>query len=287
MFHPPSRGIYILGNDRVLDHVRALVNSIRLHDARTPLCLIPYDDEHAGCASWIRSQGGTVFGDTGLLDFLSNWSRSIHEKRLADPAIAGKLNRMRKFAAWFGPFEEFAYIDADCVVFRDLTPFFRHLAAHDFLTHSGTDASKDVRYIFNESGRSLFPEHRLRFAFSSGFWLSRRGLFTRGMLEAALPEIRAASVGMDFDNVVDQPVINYLVLRHAQSIASIPELEDLPYASWAGAKGLQIKGLIAAHKGRPITFMHWAGSAKHSEGTLPLWEAYRDMAHTTEAVPQA
>lgn len=108
-----TRGIYIIANDKVTDHAIALLNSIRLRDRETPIVMIPYDDNYHNIADILnRHYGVQLYED---LDFIDRLSVKLHE------TFGGKFfarpNQFRKQACWFGPFDEFLYIDTDIVVF--------------------------------------------------------------------------------------------------------------------------------------------------------------------------
>jgi hypothetical protein len=56
-----SRGIYIVGNDRVIDNAIALLNSIRAYDPDTPIVMIPYNNQYQAIAEIITKSYGYKF----------------------------------------------------------------------------------------------------------------------------------------------------------------------------------------------------------------------------------
>ena len=66
-----NRGIYIIANDKVLDQAIALLNSIRFHDANTPIVMIPYDDNYHKIADTLDQYYGVgVYEDLEFIDRL-------------------------------------------------------------------------------------------------------------------------------------------------------------------------------------------------------------------------
>jgi hypothetical protein len=111
-----NRGIYIIANDRVIEQSIALLNSIRVYDADTPIVLIPYDDNYQAVANILgESFGVKIYEDLEFIERLSHQLQGIFgEQFFARP------NQFRKQACWFGSFEEFIYIDTDIVVLKRL-----------------------------------------------------------------------------------------------------------------------------------------------------------------------
>ena len=72
-----NRGIYITANDKVIEQAIALLKSIRLHDPDTPICLIPYDDNHKTIAKILKdSYQVELYQD---LDFIERLSNQLYE----------------------------------------------------------------------------------------------------------------------------------------------------------------------------------------------------------------
>ena len=117
-----KQGIYVLGNDRVIDDALALMHSLQRYAPGYPVFLIPYDDHHHRLARLLRDRFGVEKHEDPLLfDLLDKHARAISA---SEPAY-------RKFACWFGPLEEFIYLDTDIVVFQDQKDVFDLLAEYD------------------------------------------------------------------------------------------------------------------------------------------------------------
>lgn len=124
-----NRGIYIIANDKVIEQSIALLNSIRVYDADTPIVLIPYDDNYQAVASILgESFGVKVYEDLEFIERLSQQLQAIFgEQFFARP------NQFRKQACWFGSFDEFIYIDTDIVVFEKIVDTLNYLNDYDFI----------------------------------------------------------------------------------------------------------------------------------------------------------
>ena len=189
----PVQGIYIVGNDRFYDEVRALVNSIRCFDTTASICLIPYDQEYQRIYDWLEQEhGALLYPDLQLLEEIQRTLEDWFHYPGA-PAQRDKVGRLRNLACWFGPYDRFIYMDADIVAFSKVLSICGHLKDHDFIAcddmyrHGG-------KWVFTDRGRRLFPQRQLERIFNGGFWVSRKGLFSKRSLYRLLEEGRTKHV---------------------------------------------------------------------------------------------
>ncbi|MBO0349328.1 methionine synthase, partial [Phormidium pseudopriestleyi FRX01] len=118
-----SRGIYIVANDRVTEQAIALLNSIRFYDPDVPVVMIPYDETYQEVAHTLQEKFGVkVYED---LDFIKRLAQKLQESFGGE--FFARPNQFRKQACWFGPFDEFVYIDTDIVVFERISDNFNYL----------------------------------------------------------------------------------------------------------------------------------------------------------------
>ena len=104
-----SRGIYVLANDRVREHAIALLASLRAHDPEVPVVLIPYDDAHHEVTRVAAARFDVrVWEDDATLGWID---AELH--RVFGAGFFRRPGNFRKQACWFGPFEDFLYLDAD------------------------------------------------------------------------------------------------------------------------------------------------------------------------------
>lgn len=263
-----SRGIYILGNDRVFDDVLAFVHSLKKHLPGYHVRLIPYNDDAQLLAPALRRKFGIeTFTDTRLFEFLAKHAHAIHGQDI--PAF-------RKLACWFGPFERFIYYDTDMLVFQDPREVFELLDNHDFLYFSHTHG---IRYVFAERvmERGLLTEPEIRSLFNSGFFASKRGVLSYEQLNSVLGE--AATVSDIFDSfTMDQPILNYVFLKTTARRGDLRSLvPGVPFNAWAGDPTYRIKnGLPCLVDGTPLQDIHWAGFHQITKRPyFNLWLRYR------------
>ncbi|MBD0270054.1 MAG: methionine synthase, partial [Cyanobacteria bacterium Co-bin8] len=190
-----KRGIYITANDKVIDTAIACLNSIRLHDPDTPICLIPYDDNYQIVAARLEQDYGVeLYPD---LDFIERLSQNLHD--IFGTGFFARPNQFRKQACWFGPFERFLYIDTDVVVFSPIVNTLDALDQFDFLCydyqHNGGIENVFTPKVLTEG---VFTENELLDIFNGGFWASKRGLIQESDLYETFRECAAHPDYFDF-----------------------------------------------------------------------------------------
>ena len=268
-------GIYILANDRVMDQAIALLNSIRLHDAETPIVLIPYDQQyHIVERELADFFGVTVYEDLELLNRLDQRVTEIFGDR-----FFARPNQFRKQACWFGNFDRFLYIDTDIVVFQKIIETLKYLDHYDFICcdyqHQG-----GIKNVFSSSilDANLFTETDLKDIFNCGFWGSKKGLFSEPDLYRIFTECAVHSEYFDFSQKTsDQPIINYLILNYIPQRFNLVRRPGGCPGSWAGSQfeqqGYQ---LIDPRVDQVLPYLHWAGfRIQPGCPYWAIWEHYR------------
>jgi hypothetical protein len=278
-----NRGIYIIANDKVTDHAIALLNSIRLYDADTPIVMIPYDDNyHAIADTLTKHYGVQVYED---LDFIDRLSNKLHE------AFGGKFfarpNQFRKQACWFGPFEEFLYIDTDIVVFEKIIDNLNYLENNDFINcdyqHLGGIANVFSPTVFSEK---VFTETEIKDIFNGGFWGSKKNLISENDLYEIFTECAAHPEYFDFSQKTsDQPIINYMLLKRIPRRFNIVKRQGKAPGNWAGTLHFQTQGnlLFDSTVNQPLQYLHWAGI--RIEPGCPYWEIWQYYRNLNPSLP--
>ncbi|TVP61836.1 MAG: methionine synthase [Nodularia sp. (in: Bacteria)] len=280
-----SRGIYIIANDKVLDQAIALLNSIRLHDADTPIIIIPYDDNYHQIAETLKQHYGVkVYED---LDFIDRLAGKLHE------TFGGKFfarpNQFRKQACWFGPFDEFLYIDTDIVVFEKIIDNLNYLAESDFICcdyqHLG-----GIKNVFSSQvlEDKIFTEAEVKGIFNGGFWGSKKNLVSENDLYETFAECAAHPEYFDFsEKTSDQPIINYMLLKRIPRRFNIVRREGKAPGNWAGTPHFQSQGniLFDPTVNQPLQYLHWAGI--RIQPGCPYWETWEHYRNLNPALPAA
>ncbi|MBD1805964.1 methionine synthase [Microcoleus sp. FACHB-SPT15] len=278
-----SRGIYITANDRVIEQAIALLNSIRLHDSNIPVVLIPYDDNYQAIAKILQERYGVqLYPDLEFIDRLSNQLHQVFGKN-----FFARPNQFRKQACWFGVFDEFIYIDTDIVVFEKLSNSLNHLNDHDFICcdyqHKGGIKNVFTSQVIEEN---VFSNYEIQDIFNGGFWGSKKNLISEKTLYDTFTECAAHPEYFDFSQKTsDQPIINYMVLKHIPRRFNIVRRPGGAPGSWAGSKHFRIQGnqLIDPNVNQPLQYLHWAGI--RIEPGCPYWDIWKYYRYLNEPLP--
>ncbi len=264
----PTRGVYFSANDAVYDWTIAFLNSYRRFNSDLPLYLIPFDEK---CDR--------------LLDVQSEYDFKIYTdpafERLEAIGEAFELGHspgvgpywFRRYAAFWGPLDEFMYLDARQIVLADLEPFVTAPREHGF-EFMHYDCALDQVYEPGPFRREMLRQSRAR-GFNSGRWASRKGLFTMEEFEELAEEALQIRDQLNPRNT-DQAFINYCCDVKPVQYGHIAEvMGGICQQGWANQPGSVYEedgdyylwnygGLD--HKKR-LALLHWAGI---SEGpTMP------------------
>ena len=281
-----KRGIYITANDKVTEQAIALLNSIRAYDTSTPIVMIPYDDNYQQIASLLNEKYGVqVYEDLEFIDRLSKkLQQTFGEQFFARP------NQFRKQACWFGPFDEFLYIDTDIVVFEKIIDNLNYFSDYDFLCcdyqHAGGITNVFSPKVLEEN---VFTETELKDMFNGGFWASKKNFLSENDLYETFTECAAHHEYFDFSQKTsDQPIINYMILKRIKRRFNIVRRPGKGPGSWAGSKHFKYDGyrLIDPKVNQPLQYLHWAGI--RIEPGCPYWDIWEHYRYLNgEKPPQA
>ncbi|MEA5506584.1 hypothetical protein VB735_26485 [Halotia wernerae UHCC 0503] len=270
-----SRGIYIVANDRVIDNAIALLNSIRCYDAEVSVYLIPFNENYHKVLEILATLHNVqIFPNLQLVEQFTNRIGEIFDRDfLALP------NKMRKLVAWFGPLDEFIYIDTDIVVFEKIADNLDKLTEVDFFCCDYHHANDKLRNIFSPlvKEQQIFTDEQLEDVFNSGFWASKKGIITERKMDDALCECAIHREYFDFsEGVTDQPILNYLVLKLTSKRGNLVKIPGGGAGSWAGSRNFQQREYVLYDRGQQLKYLHWAGTRmKTGSPYWELWEHYR------------
>jgi hypothetical protein len=269
------KGIYIVANDKVIDNAIALLNSIRLSDPDIPVFMIPFNDRYEQVASVLQAKHQVkLFPD---LDFVEKFTNKIAE--IFDRDFLALPHKMRKFVQWFGPLNEFLYIDTDIIVFEKISNILKYLNNYEFINCDYHFKSKKLRDIFSQviQEKSIFTEQQLQDVFNSGFWGSRKGIFSEEQLYKLLDECSQHKEYFDFSQkTTDQPILNYIILKSTTKRLNLVKISENEAGSWAGSKHFQQQNHLLYDGNKPLKYIHWAGVSMKPGGPYrELWEYYR------------
>ncbi|MDJ0703753.1 MAG: methionine synthase [Leptolyngbyaceae cyanobacterium MO_188.B28] len=287
-----NRGIYIVANDKVAENAIALLSSLRLHDPEIPVVLIPFNDDYQTVASTLAElYQVTCFPDLAFLEvFTQTISEIFPRDFLALP------NKMRKLAAWFGPLEDFLYIDTDILVFEPISKTLDYLLQADFICCDFHHKGRGLKDVFSSTiqAQGIFSEDDLTDVFNSGFWGAKKGTISLEQMYELLRECAQHREYFDFSSgTTDQPIMNFLVLKSIAKRLNITNTNPHEPGSWAGSSHFREENHILYDGDRPLRYLHWAGTPMRAGGPYrSLWEYYRYLKQprpisVSEATPNA
>ncbi len=279
-----TRGLYITANDQAIEQTIAFLNSFRLYDPDTPIILIPYDDNYSQVAQLLsQSYGIEVYQDLDFIERLSVKLQQIFgEKFFARP------NQFRKQACWFGPFDEFLYIDTDIVVFEKIIDRLDLLRDYDFLCYD-YQHRQGINNIFTPKviEEQVFTEEELLDIFNGGFWASKKNLFSEEDIYEIFAECASHPDYFDFSRKTsDQPIINYMILKHLKRRFNLVRQNGKSAGSWAGTPHFQRVDnyLVDPTVNKPLSYLHWAGF--RLEPGCPYWDIWFSYRYLNEPQPE-
>jgi len=251
-------GVYCLANDAVLDWTLAFLESLRAYNPSTGLVVIPFDDRVDRLGALASTYDFALLDLPELFNALDGIGRAIY------PTAHRGEKMFRKFAAFYGPFEHFLFLDADIVVLLALEPLMRRLVegCADFIFFDTAPGWVYADPVFRQT---MQREHGSRL-FSNGAFVSRRGFIGVDELSAACDERdRLKQVFPQW--VYDQPYMNYVVdMKGAKLAASYDIAPELFPGIWAAGpvdvSASQLRRLGASQvtrDGKTLPFLHWAG----------------------------
>lgn len=277
-----SRGVYFLANDPYIEWVIALLESVRAWNPTLPICCIPFDDRSTRLADLATRYGFSVLDDPTLAR-LDGIGRRLRPSSGGDGLPPGVF---RKLATFWGPFDEFVFLDADVIVTCDLGPIL------DTLDATGSD----LTYMHGAPFSAVYaPGSQLRErggstawteGITTGVWAARRGLMSEADVDAF-----ATAIEPYRDEILysDQTFISHYFESHLIPVAAFEQAHRV-----GGLSGGYLAGGIVWNKpfglnrdgGRPVLHIpyldtdvlitHWAGVKLNPQ--MPyrrIWRLYR------------
>ncbi|MBT9311451.1 Npun_R2821/Npun_R2822 family protein [Leptothoe kymatousa] len=286
MTNSKTRGVYIVANGKVAENAIALLASIRAHDPDVPVYMIPFNDDYQNLFQKLNTLYQVqLFPD---LEFLEAFTQKISDIFPRD--FLALPNKMRKLAAWFGPLDEFLYVDTDILFFEPIGNTLAYLDRADFICCDYHFKGRKLRDVFSPSviERGIFPADIVNSLFNSGLWGSKKGTITLEQMYARLGECAQNRDYFDFSGgTTDQPVMNYLVLNSIDQRLNITQVEPNEPGSWGGMKHFVPRDHVLYDGDTRLRYLHWAGTPMRPGGPYrDLWEYYRYL-DEPEARPPA
>ena len=259
MTHDNSEGVYFLANDQVYPWAVAFLESFRHYNPELALRLIPFDDQSERVKSLAERYGAVIHDDEAGYRLLDQIGR-----RVGRDIVSFGHHWFRRFASFWGPFDDFVYLDARIVVLSDLKPWMaaRRRCGADLLHY---DCAMDQAYLPGPWRDQLLVQRRP--GFMSGMWASRKGLFSPGDLEPLAQQADAVADGINRRNS-DQCFLNFCCDTRQVSYAPVYHvMGHLTRFIWARQPGVfryKQSYFVWDHGGldhvKQLPLLSWAGT---------------------------
>ena len=266
-------GICTLANDRIYDQLVALLNSIEVNGGKAlPVCVYPYDENIERIKAEIAQRPNVqLFDNQEIIERWDNFAKSAWEphptakERWLKSASKGyyRFGTHRRYCAFDGPFERFIYMDGDTLLMSPLDRVFAQLDNYDCVVYDFQH--KDITHVYEVTSPKLleiFPQERLnQEIFCSGFYGSKKGLFDGERRNWLLEQLRAGEAEIVYPMAVDQPLLNYMMMRSNFSIYNLAL--QLPKEESTGccitSPHFQTLDNILYDQGNRLTYIHYIG----------------------------
>jgi len=266
-------GICTLANDRIYDQLVALLNSIEVNGGKAlPVCVYPYDDNTERIKAEIAQRPNVeLFDDREVIDLWDNFAKSAWEphptakERWLKAGSKGyhRFGTHRRYCAFDGPFDRFIYMDGDTLLMSPLDRVFAQLDNYDCVVYDFQH--KDITHVYEVTSPKLleiFPQERLnQEIFCSGFYGSKKGLFDGERRNWLIEQLRAGEAEIVYPMAVDQPLLNYMMMRSNFSIYNLAL--QLPKEERTGccvtSPHFQALDNILYDHDKRLTYLHYIG----------------------------
>jgi len=217
-----KKGIYTLANDVVFDQLVALLNSIRANYSKDiPVCVIPYDDRMDKVKEEIKTRKNVFIFEDGKC--IKKWEAlgkkiwDVYSKDMPENQnIFGRhsIHLHRKFCIFDGPFEEFAFLDADTLIMNSIEPFFKKLKTKKFISYDYQYT--DLSHVYNINSKKLFEifnQNRINSEiFCVGFFVSKKTLFSPKDIKKIMRDIKE-EYDILYSRAPEQSLLNYMIMK--------------------------------------------------------------------------
>ena len=243
-------GVYCLANDVVIEWFEAFIRSYQLQNAALPLTVIPFNGNIARLKSLQARFHFEILDEAQCGHF-----DALADKVMGNDRLAGAY---RKFACFFGPYDEFLFLDSDIVVTSFLMPLFAAYA------ESGCDLvyfdyALDMAYAPDLAARMVadYGSHGI----NTGAFVSRKGILREADLWPLAEKAAAVRDGL-LPDVLEQSFFNFVFdVSRSRMIGMEKLLPELAPKAWARQPfhfNRQTR-TATTPEGKILPFIHWPG----------------------------
>ena len=264
-------GVYCLANDVVIEWFEAFIRSYQLQNATLPLTVIPFDKNISRLKSLQARFPFEILDEAKCRHFDSLANQVMGTNRLA--------GTYRKFAGFFGAYDEFLFLDSDIVV---LTPLSRLLEAFSKTDQAFIYFEYQMDMVYGLALASRMIADYGSHGFNSGAYLSRKGAIHEADLWSLADKAAAVRDGL-LPDVLEQSFFNFVLdvsrVRMAGINKLLPELASMATARQPLAYDHQ-KRTATTPDGKILPFIHWPGCGYPTMVRPEIFLYYRTLGMT-------
>jgi hypothetical protein len=260
-------GIYCLANDAVIEWFEAFIRSYQLDNAALPLTVIPFNENISRLKSLKARFRFDILDEAECRRFDALANQVTGSDRLA--------GAYRKFASFFGPYDEFLFLDSDMVV---ITPLIRLFQAFSKSDHDFVYFDYDLDMAYKPSLAARMTTEYGTHGFNSGAFISRKGIIR----ENELPSLagKAAAVREGLAGTLEQPFLNFVMdvsrRRMTGMNTLLPELAPKVWARQSFHYDRRNR-LAKTPDGKLLPFIHWPGCGYPTMVRPEIFLEYRTL----------
>jgi hypothetical protein len=263
-------GVYCLANDNVIEWFEAFIRSYQLDNAALPLTVIPFNENISRLKSLQARFRFDILDESQCRRFDALATQVTGSDRLA--------GAYRKFASFFGPYDEFLFLDSDIIVTTPLRRLFEAFRQTDY-DFVYFDYDMDMAYQPALAARMMadYQSH----GFNSGAFLSRKEILREADL-SVLAE-KATLVREGLAGTLEQPFLNFVLDVSGSRMTGMSTLlTELAPKVWA-RQPFHYDGKNRVAKtsdGKVLPFIHWPGCGYPGMVRPEIFLEYRTLGMT-------
>jgi len=222
-------GVYFSASDQVLTWAIAFLNSFRRFNPDLPLYLIPFNESCDALIELAERYNFKIYRD-------SSFARL---EKIGQDFELGHTDYgpywFRRYASFWGPLDEFMYLDARQLILTDIAPLVTAPGryGYDFMFY---DCAIDQVYQNGPVRRSFLQKGMAR-GFNSGRWVSKKGVFSMEEFEQLARAALLVRHQLNPRNT-DQAFINFCCDKKEIRYGHLAEvLGNFCQQGWAGQRG--------------------------------------------------
>lgn len=218
-------GIYFLANDAVLDQAIAMLKSLRLYEPDINLTLIPFNEKTEHLVSLSGKYKFDIWKEPSLEE-LGDFGKALF------PEHPVAKNTFKKFAAFWGKYEHFMFLDTDIVLIDKLSPLLeRYLQTGSQFIYS--DPFLGQSYRKGEFLDKMIRDYDAK-GFCTGSFISSNRLLSKKQMFELLKQANEVKAHFADERTYEQPYLNYCIdvakIKKTSVSELLPEVSDHNYA---------------------------------------------------------